>query len=228
MLYGYTAIIAHGTWVTLELTIFSVLLAIVLGLLCASAKLSKNRPLKALAATYTTLIRSVPDLVMMLLLYYNLQLLLNHLTNWLGATQIDINPLVAGVITLGFIYGAYFTETFRGAYLAVPKGQIEAAQAFGMSPWIVFSRITFPQLIHFAIPGASNNLQVVIKSTALVSIIGLQDIVKTTQIAGSATMQLLFFSVTAGVIYLAIATITGFLLNKLQVHFNAGFRSALL
>lgn len=147
MLYGYSDVILKGATVTLELALSSVLLALVLGLAGAAAKLSRNRPLALLFEAYTTLIRGVPDLVLMLLIFYGLQIALNQLTDALGVGQFDIDPMVAGIITLGFIYGAYFTETFRGAFLAVPKGQIEAATAFGFTSSQVFRRILFPGMM---------------------------------------------------------------------------------
>ncbi len=96
----------------------------------------------------------------------------------MGVGQIDIDPMVAGIITLGFIYGAYFTETFRGAFMAVPKGHIEAATAFGFTRGQVFRRIMFPAMMRYALPGIGNNWQVILKSTALVSLLGLEDVVK--------------------------------------------------
>lgn len=224
MLYGYSEIILQGTILTIKLTCSSLLLAITFGLIFSSLKLSKKAFMRAIGSSYTTVIRSIPDLVLMLLVYYNLQALFNQVTSTLEITQIDISPLWAGIITLGFIYGAYFTETFRGAFLSIPKGQIEAAHAYGFSRKDVFYQITLPQMLHFALPGISNNLQVVIKATALVSIIGLQDIVKSTQIAGAATMQLLYFSLVAGLIYLTISTVSNFFLNKLKLRFNQGIR----
>lgn len=224
MLYGYGNIILEGTLLTLQLTFSSLLLAISFGLIFSSAKLSDNVFFRAIGSSYTTLIRSIPDLVLMLLVYYNLQALLNLFTDGLALKQIDISPLLAGIITLGFIYGAYFTETFRGAFLSVPKGQIEAAHAYGFNPKEVFYYVTLPQMLHFALPGISNNLQVVIKATALVSIIGLQDIVKSTQIAGAATMNLLYFSLIAGLIYLVITSFANFFLNKLEQRFSRGVK----
>ena len=131
MLYGFSQVILQGALVTLELALSSVVLAVLIGLAGAGAKLSSNRPLALVFEGYTTLIRGVPDLVLMLLIFYGLQIALNSVTDALGMAQFDIDPMIAGIITLGFIYGAYFTETFRGAYLAVPKGHIEAATAFG-------------------------------------------------------------------------------------------------
>ncbi|ENZ6222448.1 ABC transporter permease [Acinetobacter baumannii] len=212
----------------MQLALLSLLLSVIIGLIGASSKLSNIKALRYIATAYTTLIRSVPDLVIMLLLFYSLQLGLNQITEALQMDQIDINPFVAGVITLAFIYGAYFTETFRGAFQSVPRGQIEAAMAYGMTPWQVFHRVLFPQMMRFALPGIGNNWQVLIKATALVSIIGLTDIVKITQDAGRSTMQLFFFSIVAAAIYLAITTVSNLILIWLERHYSAGVRKGQL
>lgn len=223
-LSGYGPLLLSGTWMTLQLALLSLLLSVIIGLIGASSKLSSFKALRYIATAYTTLIRSVPDLVIMLLLFYSLQLGLNQITESLQMDQIDINPFVAGVITLAFIYGAYFTETFRGAFQSVPTGQIEAAMAYGMTPWQVFRRVLFPQMMRFALPGIGNNWQVLIKATALVSIIGLTDIVKITQDAGRSTMQLFFFSIVAAAIYLAITTVSNLILMWLERRYSAGVR----
>lgn len=227
-LSGYGPLILSGTWMTLQLALLSLLLSVIIGLIGASSKLSSFKALRYIATAYTTLIRSVPDLVIMLLLFYSLQLGLNQITESLQMDQIDINPFVAGVITLAFIYGAYFTETFRGAFQSVPTGQIEAAMAYGMTPWQVFRRVLFPQMMRFALPGIGNNWQVLIKATALVSIIGLTDIVKITQDAGRSTMQLFFFSIVAAAIYLAITTVSNLILMWLERRYSAGVRKGQL
>lgn len=225
---GYGPLLLSGTWMTIQLALLSLLLSVIIGLIGASSKLSNIKALRYIATAYTTLIRSVPDLVIMLLLFYSLQLGLNQITEALQMDQIDINPFVAGVITLAFIYGAYFTETFRGAFQSVPRGQIEAAMAYGMTPWQVFHRVLFPQMMRFALPGIGNNWQVLIKATALVSIIGLTDIVKITQDAGRSTMQLFFFSIMAAAIYLVITTVSNLILMWLERHYSAGVRKGQL
>jgi len=227
-LSGYGPLLLSGTWMTIQLALLSLLLSVIIGLIGASSKLSNIKALRYIATAYTTLIRSVPDLVIMLLLFYSLQLGLNQITEALQMDQIDINPFVAGVITLAFIYGAYFTETFRGAFQSVPTGQIEAAMAYGMTPWQVFRRVLFPQMMRFALPGIGNNWQVLIKATALVSIIGLTDIVKITQDAGRSTMQLFFFSIVAAAIYLVITTVSNLILMWLERRYSAGVRKGLL
>ncbi|HEY9104691.1 histidine ABC transporter permease HisQ [Chitinimonas sp.] len=223
-LQGYGPLILEGTTVTVELAISSLLLAFLIGLAGAGAKLSSNRVLRGIAGLYTTLIRGVPDLVLMLLIFYSLQTQLNNLTESLSLEQIDIDPMLAGAITLGFIYGAYFTETFRGAYLSVPRGQLEAAYAFGMSRWRTFRRILFPQMMRFALPGISNNWQVMLKATALVSIIGLIDLVKSAQDAGKASSDLFYFISVCGVIYLLLTTLSNFVLRWLERRYSMGVR----
>ncbi|UUT22871.1 ABC transporter permease [Pseudomonas sp. T8] len=227
-LQGYGALILEGTFATIKLALLSMLLAVSLGLIGASAKLSNQRLLRVLATGYTTLIRSVPDLVIMLLLFYSLQILLNVFTERMHFEQVDLNPFVAGVFTLGFIYGAYFTETFRGAFQSVPAGQLEAAIAYGMNRRQIFVRVLFPQMMRFALPGIGNNWQVLIKATALVSIIGLIDIVKVTQDAGKHSMQLFYFSLIGALIYLAITTLSNGILMWLERRYSAGVRGAQL
>ncbi|MFG1174232.1 histidine ABC transporter permease HisQ [Erwiniaceae bacterium CAU 1747] len=226
MLYGYSEVIFKGALVTLELALSSVVLAVVLGLIGAGAKLSNNRLLAMIFEGYTTLIRGVPDLVLMLLIFYGLQIVLNHLTDLMGVGQFDIDPMVAGIITLGFIYGAYFTETFRGAYMAVPKGQIEAATAYGFTSSQIFRRVLFPGMMRFALPGIGNNWQVILKATALVSLLGLEDVVKATQLAGKTTWQPFYFAIVAGVIYLIFTTLSNGVLWWLERRYTVGVKRA--
>jgi histidine transport system permease protein len=226
---GYGRLLWNGTLETIELSLLSLLLAFLIGLLGAGAKLSPNRWLSFPATAYTTLIRGVPDLVLMLLLYYSFQDCLNRLTDALNLQQIDIDPFLAGICVLGFIYGAYFTETFRGGVLAVPKGQLEAAAAYGLTPWQVFSRILFPQMMRFALPGISNNWQVILKATALVSIIGLHEVVRAAQDAITGTSSkgayhAFFFLAVAGLIYLALTTVSNLVFMALEQRYAVGIR----
>ncbi|SEJ08517.1 ABC transporter permease [Pseudomonas sp. NFR16] len=225
-LKGFGPLLLQGTWMTVKLSVMSLLLAIVLGLLGASAKLSKAAFLRVPAQVYTTLIRGVPDLVLMLLIFYSLQTWLTSFTEALEWDYIEIDPFAAGVITLGFIYGAYFTETFRGAILAVPRGQVEAATAYGLSRAQRFRFVVFPQMMRFALPGIGNNWQVVLKATALVSIIGLADLVKASQDAGKSTYQLFYFLVLAALIYLVITSVSNFALRWAERRYAAGSREA--
>ncbi|WPO99026.1 ABC transporter permease [Pseudomonas sp. HR96] len=225
-LKGFGPLLLQGTWMTLKLSILSLLVSVVLGLLGASSKLSSVALLRVPAQLYTTLIRGVPDLVLMLLIFYSLQTGLTSLTDALDWDYIEIDPFAAGVITLGFIYGAYFTETFRGAILAVPRGQLEAATAYGLSRKQRFRFVIFPQMMRYALPGIGNNWMVMLKATALVSIIGLADLVKAAQDAGKSTYQLFYFLVLAAVIYLLITSASNFVLRRLERRYSAGTREA--
>ena len=228
-LEGYGQQLWNGTLETIKLALLSLALAFGLGLIGAAAKLSGNRWFAVPANIYTTLIRGVPDLVLMLLLFYSFQDLLNRITDALSQPQFDIDPFIAGVCVLGFIYGAYFTETFRGAFLAVPSGQLEAGVAYGMSGRQIFRRILFPQMMRFALPGISNNWQVILKATALVSIIGLHEVVKAAQDAITGTsskgaFHALIFLAVAGLIYLALTTLSNLLFLVLERRYALGVR----
>ncbi|MFM0062419.1 ABC transporter permease [Paraburkholderia aspalathi] len=224
ILEGFGPALVAGTCETIKLALLSLLVSFALGLCGAAARLSRRRYIVRLGVAYTTLIRAVPDLVLMLLLFYSIQIALNHITDAFGFRQMDIDPFTAGVVTIGFIYGAYFTETFRGAFMGVPRGQLEAGMAFGMSGWQVFTRIMFPQMMRLALPGIGNNWQVIVKATALVSIIGLSDVVKASQDAGKSTQNFFLFTVAAGAIYLAITTLSNVVLWRLEVRYSAGVR----
>lgn len=208
MLLGYGASLAQGALLTLAVAAASLLIAFALGLAGAVAKLSGSRLAQGVAGTYTTLVRAVPDLVTMLLVFYGGQMLINQLGDRLGWGYIDIDPFIAGVLTIGFIFGAYLTEVLRGAFLAVPAGQREAALAFGMSRGQVLRRIVGPQMLRHALPGLSNNWLVMIKSTSIVSVIGLSDLMgRAGQAAGATREPFLFYLAAAGV-YLAFTSLS--------------------
>jgi arginine/ornithine transport system permease protein len=141
-----------------------------------------------------------------------------------GWGYIDVPPFAAGVLTIGFIFGAYLTETFRGAILAIPKGQIEAAQAFGLSRGRVLRRIVMPQMVRHAIPGFANNWLVMVKATALISIIGLDDMVHRANLASAATREPFTFYAAIALIYLAITTLSIFALSRLEKRFSLGVK----
>src|SRR5689334_2623983 len=225
-LKGFGPLLLQGSWMTVKLSFLCLLVSVGLGLIGASAKLSKSALLRVPAQIYTTLIRGVPNLVLMLLIFYSLQTWLTSLTDLMEWEYIEINPSSAGVITLGFIYGAYFTETFRAAILAVPRGQVEAATAYGLKRGQRFRFVVFPQMMRFALPGIGNNWMVMLKATALVSIIGLADLVKAAQDAGKSTYQLFFFLILAALIYLVITTVSNYVLRRMEIFYAAGTREA--
>ena len=224
---AYLPAILRGTSITIAVALCSVALAVLLGLLGAWGKLAASRVANAVTGAYTTLVRGVPDLVLMLLLFYGGQQLLNDLgaaTGWWG--YVEINHFTAGVFTIGFIYGAYMTETFRGAWLAIPRGQIEAGIACGMGGVLVFRRIVWPQLVRYALPSFGNNWLVLLKTTALVSVLGLHELVWESFTAGRSTRQLFTFFLVTLVIYLVLTALSDVGLKWLDRKYSAGVRRA--
>jgi arginine/ornithine transport system permease protein len=224
-LHGYGPSILEGTLLTLKISLVSLVIAMVLGICGALAKLSASPLLRGVAQTYTTIIRGIPDLVLMLLIFFGGQVLINRLGPIFGYDQyIDINPFLAGASTIGFIFGAYMTETFRGAILAVGRGQLEAGYAYGMSGLQVVRRILLPQMMRHALPGFGNNWLVLIKTTALVSIIGLDDMVRKAAIAAGATRMPFTFYLVVAINYLLITTVSVYLLKYLEQRYSVGVR----
>jgi arginine/ornithine transport system permease protein len=222
-LQGYGPSILQGTLLTIELCLASLVIAMLLGIVTALSKLSRVWVLNILAQAYTTIIRGIPDLVLMLLIFYGGQVFINQVGPMVGVdTYIDINPFVAGVSTIGFIFGAYMAETFRGAILAVPDGQLEAGYAYGMTRFQVFVRILLPQMVRHAIPGFGNNWLVLMKTTALVSIIGLKDMVRMAGLAAGATRMPFTFYLVVAINYLILTSISIWILNWLNTRYSAG------
>lgn len=208
MLHGYGPSLLQGAALTLAVAACSLVIALLLGTLGALAKLSRSRVLRLVAQAYTTVIRAVPDLVLMLLVFYGGQMAVNHVAEKIGFGYVDIDPFVAGVLTIGFVFGAYVTEVLRGAFLAVPAGQREAALAFGFSRWQVLRRIVGPQLLRHALPGLSNNWLVLIKATAIVSVIGLSDLMNRAAQAAGATREPFLFYAAVAAMYLAFTSLS--------------------
>jgi arginine/ornithine transport system permease protein len=219
----YFFAILHGAVLTVTVSVLALLVSIVLGLLGAGAKLSGHPTLVGLATAYTTVVRGIPDLVVMLLVFYGGTIGLNHLLEWMGSrATVDINPFLAGVLTIGFIYGAYMTETFRGAILSIPKGQVEAAWAFGMGRTQAFLRITAPQMVRYALPGFTNNWLVLIKATALVSLIGLKEMTYLAKQASAATRSPFVFFLFTAALFLVYTSVSLYALRKLNARYSMG------
>ncbi len=225
-LYGYGPAIFSGSLLTLKVCFASLAVAILLGMVGALAKLSSRRLFSFPAKVYTTVVRGIPDLVLMLLVFYGGQMGVNAIAEKVGYDDyIDIDPFFAGVLTIGFIFGAYMAETFRGAILAVNSGQLEAGRAYGMTGFQVFRRILLPQMMRHALPGFGNNWLVLTKATALVSIIGLNDMVKRAELAAGATHKPFVLYGAVAVNYLLLTTVSVLLLGWLEKRYSAGFKT---
>lgn len=238
-LQGYEGSLLAGAGLTIQVALLSLLLAVTLGLIGALAKLSPFKPVRWLATLYTTVIRGIPDLVLMMLIFFGGQVLLNNsllsfndrLNAWFTTSDpthewveylpsyIEISPFIAGILTIGFIFGAYMTETFRGAILAVDEGELEAARAYGMNKWLVLRRILFPQMMRHALPGLGNNWLVLLKTTALVSIIGLDDMVRKASLAAGATQLPFTFYMAVAITFLFFTTVSTSLLKWAERHY---------
>ena len=239
-LQGYEASILTGAVVTIEVALLSLLVAMILGMLGALAKLAPYRWARMIATLYTTVIRGIPDLVLMMLIFFGGQILLNNslysinesLNEWFASSNpnhewtsylpdyIDVSPFVAGVLTIGFIFGAYMAETFRGAIMAVDRGELEAAKAYGMSPFLAFRRILLPQMIRHALPGFGNNWLVLLKTTALVSIIGLEDMVRVSALAAGSTKMPFTFYMAVALIFLFFTSVSTGVLKMVERKFS--------
>jgi len=225
-LKGYGPSIAEGALLTIEVGLLSLLIAMLLGMGAAMAKLSKSKSAQVIAAVYTTVIRGIPDLVLMLLIFYGGQELVNVIGEHLEWDYIDVNPFIAGTLTIGFIFGAYMAETFRGAILAVPAGQMEAGRAYGMTGGKAFRRILLPQMVRHAIPAFGNNWLVLLKTTALVSIIGLDDMVRKANLAAGATKLPFTFFLVVALWFLLFTTVSVLILRWAEKRYSVGVRRA--
>ncbi|WP_417580424.1 ABC transporter permease [Nitrincola sp.] len=202
-LHGFGHLLLSGTWITLKLAFTSLFFGLILGLMGAAAKLSPIRALRWIATTYTTLIRGVPELLLVLIIYFGTTELLLRLFD----QYIEISAFAAGVTALSIAFGAYATEVFRSALQEIPKGQRESAMAMGLTRWQTFSRILIPQLWRIAIPGLGNLFLVLLKDTALVSVIGLDDLMRQAYVAAGFTKLPFTFYLAAAFIYLLLTII---------------------
>jgi polar amino acid transport system permease protein len=217
-----------GLVVTIELAAAALPLGLLLGFLAAGATLSRQPWLRAVGTGYTTVLRGLPELLTLFVVYNGLALLINAAVVRWGpeGAYVELSPFVAGVIALGLVFGAYAGEVLRGAFQALSPGQIEAAVAIGMRPAQVFFRIKLPQLWRFALPGLGNLWINLLKDTALVSVIALDDLMRMTRVAVGATKQPFTFFLAACLIYWALCMASEIVLARMERHANRGVRRA--
>lgn len=226
-LHGFGHQLWLGTLITIELAFASLAVGLVLGLIGASAKLSSVPLFKWLADVYTTIIRGIPELLTVLIIYFGATTVLMGIASLFGYDEyIEIGPFAAGVTALGLTFGAYATEVFRGALQAIPKGQKEAAVALGMSRLRIFYRITLPQVWRLALPGLGNLFLVLLKDTALVSVVGLDDIMRKANIAVSSTKEPFLFYAAAAFLYLGLTIVSMAVVHLLEKRANRGIKQA--
>ncbi|WP_269901100.1 ABC transporter permease [Paenalcaligenes faecalis] len=203
---GWGWMFLRGTIMTLFISVFGMALGVIIGIAGASIKLNGPRWLSGLVSLYTTVTRSIPELLIIYLLFFGSIHPVAQLGDWLHAEDL-INrwfPAAVGILAIGLIAGSYSVEVFRGALQAIPAGQIEAAKAIGMSPSQRLWRITLPQMTWFALPGCNNVWQTALKDTALISLVGLVEIMRAAQLGSAAMREPLAMYLIAGFLFFVI------------------------
>ncbi|MBM7061067.1 ABC transporter permease subunit [Pseudomonas sp. UL073] len=206
-LYGFGPALAAGALMTIKLALTALALGLVLGLLGALAKTSPYKSLQWLGDSYSTIVRGVPELLWVLLIYFGTVNAMHAIGAWLGRPDLELGPFAAGSIALGLCFGSYATEVFRGAILAIPRGHREAGLALGLSKARILWSLILPQMWRIALPGLGNLFMILMKDTALVSVVGLGEIMRSAQIAVSVTKKPFTFFLVAALIYLSLTIV---------------------
>lgn len=222
---GWGGTLLVGLLHSIEIAIGATCLGLMIGTAGAFGKLYGGPVTRDLLAVYTTVVRAVPELVLILLLYYAGTDLINQVLTAIGYSRVDISGLAAGIFVLGFVQGAYSTEVIRGAILAIPQGQIEAARAYGMSPGLMLRRITVPAMLPFAIPGLANLWLIATKDTALLAVVGFFELTLATRQAAGVTKAYLLFYLAAGALYLALSLFSNLIIGRIEAWSRRGMPS---
>ncbi|CAN7677798.1 ABC transporter permease [Rhizobium sp. LjRoot258] len=222
---GWGKALLAGAWMTILIALAGYSIGAVIGSFGAWAKISGGRSVRFAADTYTTVLRGIPDLLVIFLFYFGGSAVVTAFGRLFGAEGfVGFPGFLAGSLAVGVTSGAQFTEVFRGAFKAVHAGEIEAAIACGMGRSLRFRRIIVPLTLRHALPGLGNIWQVVLKESALVSITGVAELLRQTQIAAGSTGLPFDFYLIGGGIYLVISTGSGILLRRAEKHFSRGVR----
>lgn len=219
---GWGGVLLKGLVTSLEVAAGGFAVGQLIGIFGAAGKLYGGPVIRDLLEIYTTVVRAIPELVLIVLLYYAGTAALNSLMGSLGFSSMDISGMLAGIAVIGLVQGAYSTEVLRGAILSIPHGQIEAARAYGMSPAMVMRRITLPAMLPHAIPGLANLWLVTTKDTALLAVVGFTELTLATRQAAGVTHEYLLFFSAAGVLYLAVTLVSNIFLHFMERRFSRG------
>jgi polar amino acid transport system permease protein len=223
---GWGATLLRGLWNSVLIATGAYALGLLIGIGGAYGKLYGSPIVKDLLAVYTTLVRAVPELVLILILYFAVTDAVNQIVLAMGGSRIEISGVAAGIAVLGIVQGAYATEVLRGAILSVPAGQIEAARAMGMPAGLLARRITLPLMLSFAIPGLANLWLVATKDTALLAVVGFAELTQATRQAASTTKAFFTFYAAAGVLYLLLSILSTIGFARLEKWARRGQRRA--
>ena len=214
----------RATLMTIAVSITAMIIGFSFAAIFTPLKLSKLKSLNLIANTYTTIIRGVPELLVIYLFFFGGSGAIMFVASMFGYNEyIEINAFVTGSFAIGIISGAYSTEVFRGAIQSIDKGQFEAAKVLGFSKFKQFYKIILPQMLRLAIPNLSNVWQITLKDTSLISVTGLVEIMRQSYIAAGSTRDPLFFYSFAAVLYLLLTFLSMRLINKLEVKYSRGY-----
>ena len=214
----------RATLMTIAVSITAMLIGFCFAAIFTPLKLSKSKLLNSIANIYTTVIRGVPELLVIYLFFFGGSGAIMFVASMFGYNEyIEINAFITGSFAIGIISGAYSTEVFRGAIQSIDKGQFEAAKVLGFSKFKQFYKIILPQMLRLAIPNLSNVWQITLKDTSLISVTGLVEIMRQSYIAAGSTRDPLFFYSFAAVLYLLLTFFSMKLLNRLEVKYSRGF-----
>ena len=214
----------RATLMTIAVSITAMTIGFLFSLIFTPLKLSKNKFLNFIANSYTTIIRGVPELLVIYLFFFGGTGAVMFVASIFGYNEyIEINAFITGAFAIGIISGAYSTEVFRGAIQSIDKGQFEAANVLGLKKFEKFFKIILPQTLRLAIPNLSNVWQITLKDTSLISVTGLVEIMRQSYIAAGSTRDPLFFYSFAAVLYLLLTFVSMKLINKLEVKYSRGY-----
>ncbi len=219
---GWGAALLEGLLKSILIALGAFSLGLVIGIAGAYGKLYGGPVTRDLLGIYTTIVRAVPELILILILYFAFTSSLNNLLFAWGFERIQISGFFAGIAVLGVVQGAYATEVLRGAILSVPAGQIEAARAMGMPPMMLAWRVTLPQMLAAAIPGMANLWLIATKDTALLAVVGYAELVLVTRQAASTTKAFFTFFLAAGILYLLISILSTLLFARIEAWARRG------
>lgn len=220
---GWGIPLLRGAALTLEISASAFVIGLGIGLGVATAKLKGNRLARVIADGYTTACRALPELLLIILLYYSGSTALEALLSLLGLEHaVSINAFATAVVVLGIVHGAYMAEVLRGAILAVPVGQIEAARAFGFSPATLLVRVTLPAMLPLALGGLGNLWLILLKDSALISVVGFSELMFTSQQAAASTHRYFLFFLAAGLIYLVMSLVSTAVIRALERRVRRG------
>lgn len=214
---GWSDEILRGVLVTVSLALATLPFGLLLGFLIALAKNSDEPLLRRAGNIYTTIFRGLPELLTLFLVYFGAQIGLQQLLALFGAeAAVEINSFVAGMVALGVVFSSYASETFLSAFRAIPKGQYEGGYAIGLTGAQTMLLVILPQLVRIALPGLGNLWLILLKDTALVSVIGLEDILRQAGIAARVSKEAFLFFGVACLIYLVLAILSSFAFSAVE------------